>query len=82
MLARTATIGAVRLAVPIRATSSSAAAMPACSPAAEQSDSLCVASRIEFSVESVKFESIKFESVKFESVKFESLKVESINQLK
>ena len=47
VLGPTATIGAVRLAAPIRATWTLVAAMPACTPTIEQAGSLFVALRID-----------------------------------
>ena len=47
MLGPTATIGAVRLAAPIRAACTLIAAMPTCTPAIEQTATLYVALRIE-----------------------------------
>ena len=47
MLVTAATVGAVRLAAPIRATSTSSAAMPTWAATPEQAGSLCVALRID-----------------------------------
>ena len=47
MLGPTSTIGAVRLAAPVRAACSLVAAVPAWPPTIERTDSLCVALRID-----------------------------------